>query len=155
MSFQGFPGSTDILSVIKRRTSTINVVKNVNIINYYKLMLQSASVGSPSVFLGRLTRVVFMKVRWVKALVVAVACAVSAPAAAQSFTTNTFNFTYTNRNALLADGWSFIALSSGVDGWQPHNTEITNSAYGAVISYDQPPPPGVRQKLSFSGALGE
>ena len=154
-SFQGFPSSTDILSVIKRRTSAINVVKNVNIINYYKLMLQSASVGSPSVFLGRLNRVVFMKVRWVKALVVAVACAVSAPAAAQSFTTNTFSFTYANRNALLAAGWSFIAVSSGAYGSTPRNTEITNSANGAVVSYDQTAHPGVLRIPVDQGDLWE
>ena len=33
----------------------------------------------------------------------------SSVAAAGAFVTNTFSFTYTNREALLADGWSFIA----------------------------------------------
>ena len=52
---------------------------------------------------------------------------------------NLFNFTYTNRQALVSDGWSFIARTSG---GLPRNTEITN---GAVISYDQIGHPGVLQ----------
>ena len=51
--------------------------------------------------------------------------------------TNTFNFVYTNQQALLADGWSFSARTS--EGL-PRDTEITN---GAVISYDQIAHPGV------------
>jgi O-glycosyl hydrolase len=55
-------------------------------------------------------------------------------------TTNTLLFTYTNREALLADGWSFLAtLPSGA----ARNTEIANPADGAVVSYDQSAHPGV------------
>jgi hypothetical protein len=101
-----------------------------------------------------------MKIRWLKALVVAVACAVSAPAAAQSFTTNTFSFTYINRGALLADGWSFIAVTAAGDtagdsGSLPRNTEITNSANGAVVSYDQTAHPGVLRIPDDVGDLWE
>jgi len=53
-------------------------------------------------------------------------------------TTSTILFTYTNRAALLADGWSFIATNNGV----ARNTEITNGADGGVISYDQTAHPG-------------
>jgi hypothetical protein len=50
------------------------------------------------------------------------------------------NFTYTNRQALLAAGWNFIArTSSGA----ARNTEITNSGNGPVISYNQAMHPGV------------
>jgi hypothetical protein len=55
------------------------------------------------------------------------------------WTTNTTLFTYTNRSALLADGWSFMAMTPGIG---PRNTEITNPAVGAVISYDQAAHPG-------------
>ena len=52
-------------------------------------------------------------------------------------TTNTISFTYTNREALLADGWDYIArTTNGV----PRNTETTN---GLVVSYDQAAHPGV------------
>jgi hypothetical protein len=47
--------------------------------------------------------------------------------------TNHYNFTYPNRDALLADGWSFMASKSGVT----RNTEITNSAQGLMIDYNQ------------------
>ncbi|HTY85967.1 MAG TPA: MBG domain-containing protein, partial [Candidatus Acidoferrum sp.] len=57
-----------------------------------------------------------------------------------SYSTNTITFGYTNRTALLADGWSFIA--TGVDG-TPRNTEITNSGNGAVIVYNPSDNPGV------------
>ncbi len=59
--------------------------------------------------------------------------------------TNTFFLNYTNRSALLADGWTFnattnlvtqdigVATFSGV----AQNTEITNTSIGGVISYAQ------------------
>jgi hypothetical protein len=56
-----------------------------------------------------------------------------------SNSTNTVIFTYTNRNALLADGWSFTATSP--DG-SPRETEITNRALGALLDYDQVAHPG-------------
>jgi hypothetical protein len=43
--------------------------------------------------------------------------------------TNTVRFTYTNRAALLADGWSFLAVNP--DG-TTRNTEITNANIGVV-----------------------
>ena len=47
--------------------------------------------------------------------------------------TNIITFDYTNRDALLADGWSFLATSpSGV----PRDTEVTNASVG-LISYAQ------------------
>jgi peptidoglycan/xylan/chitin deacetylase (PgdA/CDA1 family) len=51
--------------------------------------------------------------------------------------TNTVFFNYTNRSALLADGWSFYATTPGQGA---RNTEVTN---GAVVSYDQTAHPGV------------
>jgi hypothetical protein len=54
--------------------------------------------------------------------------------------TNRQNFAYADRNALLADGWSFYATSPG---GAPRNTEITNAANGALVSYDQVGHPGV------------
>jgi hypothetical protein len=56
------------------------------------------------------------------------------------FTTNTWLFTYSNREALLADGWSFVGtMANGL----PRNTEITNPANGAMASYDQTNHPGI------------
>ncbi len=61
-------------------------------------------------------------------------------------------FTYTNRAALLADGWGFIA--SDQLNWPyfmvTRNTETTN---GAVISYDQVAHPGVLRIPVDSGDL--
>jgi regulation of enolase protein 1 (concanavalin A-like superfamily) len=65
--------------------------------------------------------------------------AIDRPPAAQ-IVTNTLLFTYTDRNALLADGWSFLATQP--DG-SPRDTEITDAALGAVVSYDQSAHPGV------------
>jgi hypothetical protein len=59
---------------------------------------------------------------------------------ASPLATNTLVFSYVSRDALLADGWSFIATSP--DGL-PRNTEITNPAVGAVVSYSQTEHPGV------------
>jgi regulation of enolase protein 1 (concanavalin A-like superfamily) len=56
--------------------------------------------------------------------------------------TNTIGFSYANRSALLADGWSFLATNP--DG-TPRNTEITNASIGAVVSYDQTAHPGTLQ----------
>jgi hypothetical protein len=53
-------------------------------------------------------------------------------------TTSTILFNYTNRTALLADGWSFIATNNGM----ARDTEITNSADGGLVSYDQTLHPG-------------
>ena len=52
--------------------------------------------------------------------------------------TNNISFDYPNREALLANGWSFMASKSGTN----RNTEITNSAQGLVIDYDQNAHPG-------------
>ena len=56
----------------------------------------------------------------------------------QALTTNLLNFNYADRNALLADGWSFMAVHSGTN----RDTEITNSANGLVVDYDQNAHPG-------------
>ena len=64
-------------------------------------------------------------------------------------TTSTILFTYTNRAALLADGWNFIATNNGV----ARNTEITNSADGGVISYDQTAHPGTLRIPCDQGEL--
>lgn len=53
--------------------------------------------------------------------------------------TNTTIFSYTNRAALLGAGWNFMATNP--DG-TPRNTEITNAAAGALVSYDQASHPG-------------
>ena len=68
------------------------------------------------------------------------AAAAAASGQPVSYTTNTITFGYTNRAALLADGWSFIATES--DG-TTRNTEITNPAAGEVIVYDPPDNPRV------------
>lgn len=52
-------------------------------------------------------------------------------------TTNSSSFTYTNRAALLADGWDFIARTTN---GLARNTETTN---GLVVSYNQAVHPGV------------
>jgi hypothetical protein len=65
--------------------------------------------------------------------------AISWPAAAATVT-NTFLFTYTNRTALISDGWHFLAT---VPAGETRNTEITNPPPGAAISYDQTNHPGV------------
>jgi hypothetical protein len=54
--------------------------------------------------------------------------------------TNTYQFAYADRNALLADGWNFLAT---LPGGATRNTEITNPAVGALASYDQTAHPGV------------
>jgi hypothetical protein len=51
--------------------------------------------------------------------------------------THTFLFSYLNRAALLADGWSFVGTSPG---GAARDTEITS---GAVASYDQASHPGI------------
>jgi len=61
--------------------------------------------------------------------------ATASPFASQ-MVTNDFSFRYTNRDDLLAGGWSFVATNP--DG-TARNTEITNSALGAVVSYDVAP----------------
>jgi hypothetical protein len=57
-----------------------------------------------------------------------------------SSATNTYIFNYSGRTALLNAGWNFIATAP--DGTS-RNTEITNTADGAVLSYDQTAHPGV------------
>ena len=64
--------------------------------------------------------------------------------------TNSFLFAYSNRTALLADGWSFIATSAGN---APRNTEITNPTLGAVVSYDQVAHPGILRIPCDAGDL--
>ena len=44
--------------------------------------------------------------------------------------TNTINFIYSNRAALLADGWDFMARTAA---GAARNTEITNSGNGPEI----------------------
>ena len=56
----------------------------------------------------------------------------------QALTTNHINFSYTDRNGLLADGWSFMARQGGTN----RNTEITNAANGLMVDYDQNAHPG-------------
>ena len=56
-----------------------------------------------------------------------------------SAATNTINFTYTNRQSLLADGWDFLARTAA---GATRNTEITNSGNGPVIDYNQTSHPG-------------
>jgi hypothetical protein len=59
----------------------------------------------------------------------------ASPLATQMIT-NAYSFGFNNRDELLADGWSFIAtLPDGT----ARNTEITNPALGAVVSYDLAP----------------
>jgi hypothetical protein len=62
------------------------------------------------------------------------------PALVSVFSTNAWLFSYSNRDALLADGWSFVATATN---GLPRNTEITNLADGAVVSYDQTNHPGI------------
>jgi hypothetical protein len=69
---------------------------------------------------------------------------------AQGYVTNSLNFTNATRQALLADGWSFIAT---LPGGGPRNTEITNSADGALVSYDQVAHPGVLRIPTDTGDL--
>ena len=59
--------------------------------------------------------------------------------ASGALVTNTILFTYTNRTALLADGWSFWATNSGVG----RNTEITDTNIGPLVIYNPPANPGV------------
>jgi hypothetical protein len=47
--------------------------------------------------------------------------------------TNTISLNYPDRNALLADGWTFTAITNGV----ARDTEITDTNIGPVISYAQ------------------
>jgi hypothetical protein len=56
----------------------------------------------------------------------------------QALTTNRFYFTYSDRNALLADGWSFMARQGGTN----RDTEITNPANGLMVDYNQTAHPG-------------
>jgi hypothetical protein len=74
----------------------------------------------------------------------------ASPPTAFGFSTNSWLFTYSNREALLADGWSF-------DGTKANgllrNTEITNSANRAIASYDQTNHPGILRIPCDSGDL--
>ncbi len=71
--------------------------------------------------------------------------------------TNTTYFTYTNRDALLADGWNFIATNglslTNPGAWTPRNTENLNPAVGAVVSYDQSAHPGILRIPCDTGDL--
>jgi hypothetical protein len=62
--------------------------------------------------------------------------------------TSTFNFTYANRSALLADGWDFMARTSN---GATRNTEITTG--GNAISYNQASHPGTIRIPLDSGDL--
>lgn len=64
--------------------------------------------------------------------------------------TNSFTFNYSDRASLLAGGWSFIATTAA---GATRNTEITNPANGAVISYDQADHPGILRIPCDSGDL--
>jgi O-glycosyl hydrolase len=64
--------------------------------------------------------------------------------------TNSLAFSYSNRDALLADNWSFTATTAA---GAPRNTEITNSADGSVISYDPTANPGVLRIPCDTGDL--
>jgi O-glycosyl hydrolase len=66
--------------------------------------------------------------------------------------TNEFAFAYDSRAALLADGWSFVAT---YPGGATRNTEITDPAQGALISYDQAEHPGVLRIPCDLGDLWE
>src|ERR1017187_2202959 len=66
--------------------------------------------------------------------------------------TNTFNFTYTNRAALLANGWSFNATNPGQT---LRNTETTNGTSPPDVSYDQGAHPGVLRVPVDTGDLWE
>jgi hypothetical protein len=70
---------------------------------------------------------------------------------ANPLTTNTIYFTYTNRDALLADGWSYIATIA--NGGGTRNTEVTNPAVDGVVSYDQTAHPGMLQVPCDMGDL--
>ncbi len=59
---------------------------------------------------------------------------------ASQFSTNTLSFSYTNRDALLADGWSFVATQNN---GMPRKTEVNDPAQGALVDYNQAAHPGV------------
>jgi hypothetical protein len=60
--------------------------------------------------------------------------------------TNRLSFAYAERNALLGNGWSFMATTpaviNGVATTYQRNTEITDSANGFVADYNQSAHPG-------------
>ena len=60
-----------------------------------------------------------------------------------------YDFTYVDRNSLLADGWDFIARTPSGGS---RNTEQTS---GAVVSYDQQAHPGVLRIPADNGDLWE
>jgi hypothetical protein len=60
-----------------------------------------------------------------------------------------YDFTYTDRNALVSDGWDFTAITSQGEA---RNTEQTS---GAVISYDQQIHPGILRIPVDAGDLWE
>jgi hypothetical protein len=64
----------------------------------------------------------------------------ASPPSASSFVTNSWLFTYSNRDALLGDGWSYIGTAAN---GLARNTEIMNLANGAIASYDQTNHPGI------------
>ena len=73
-------------------------------------------------------------------LAVAVVCLNAIDAGATgTFTTNTYNFSYSNRTDIIANGWDFIAKTAlGAS----RNTESTVGASPPDISYDQIAHPG-------------
>jgi internalin A len=64
--------------------------------------------------------------------------------------TNTYKFTYGSRLALTNDGWSFIATQPG---GAPRDTEVSNPADPAAVSYDQSAHPGVLRIPCTAGDL--
>jgi hypothetical protein len=86
-----------------------------------------------------------------KATLVAPVLALLLAADAQaSVVTNSFSFTYTNRAALLADGWDFLARSTN---GAVRNTETTNGITPPDVSYDQNTHPGVLRVPIYYGDL--
>jgi hypothetical protein len=62
--------------------------------------------------------------------------------------TNRLTFSYGDRNALLGDGWSFMARTGGTN----RNTEVTNPANGFLVDYNQTAHPG---SISIPCDLGD
>ena len=64
--------------------------------------------------------------------------------------TNTIDFNYTNRAALLEGGWNFMAQTAGGGA---RNTETTGGTTPPDVSYDQTAHPGVLQIPPLNGDL--
>jgi len=107
--------------------SKLNQFNNMNHKDSLNDSTSKMQVGSP---FARALRVVTLGI----ALVGTLACQAA---------TNTIFFTYTNRAALLADGWNFQAITNALTqvqgqayfGGAPQNTENLDTNVGAVIQY--------------------